>query len=99
MLSCTKIINMQTNYFSPAHPTHPMQDKFGGIIAHFGLSKIEYATMLIAQGLAVELSGKVLPETIADEAFQIAMSVLDKCDEELKKLIATQNSVIDVATK
>jgi len=76
-----------------------MQDKFGGIIAHFGLSKIEYATMLIAQGLSVELSGKVLPETIADEAFQIAMSVLDKCDDELKKLIATQNSVIDVATK
>lgn len=76
-----------------------MQDKFGGVIAHFGLSKIETATILIAQGLAVELSGKVLPETIADEAFQIAMSVLDKCDEELKKLIATQNSVIDVATK
>lgn len=90
---------MQTNHFAPAHPTHPMQDKFGGVIAHFGLSKIEMATILVAQGLAVELSGKVLPETIADEAFQIANACLDICDEELKKLIATQQSKIDVASK
>lgn len=90
---------MQTNHFAPAHPTHPMQDKFGGVIAHFGLSKIEMATILVAQGLAVELSGKVLPETIADEAFQIATACLDICDEELKKLIATQQSKIDVASK
>lgn len=90
---------MLTNHFSPANPSHPMQDKFGQIIAHFGLSKIELATIMVAQGLSVELSGKVLPETIADESFQIAVAVLDKCDEELKKLIATQQNKIDVASK
>lgn len=90
---------MQTNHFAPAHPTTPMQDKFGGIIAHFGLSKLEIATLMVAQGLAVELSGKVLPETIAEESLQIATAVLDLCDEELKKVIATQQSKIDVSTK
>jgi len=90
---------MQTNHFAPAHPTHPMQDKFGGVIAHFGFSKIEIATLMVAQGLSVELSGKVLPETIAEESFQIAIACLDVVDEELKKLIATQQSKIDVTTK
>lgn len=90
---------MQTHLFAPANPTHPMQDKFGGIIAHFGLSKIEIATLMIAQGLAVELSGKVLPETIAEESLLIATAVLDLCDDELKKMIATQQSKIDVSTK
>lgn len=90
---------MSTNHFAPANPTHPMQDKFGGVIAHFGLSKIEIATLMVAQGLAVELSGKILPETIAEESFQIATAVLDHCEEELKKIIATQQSKIDVSAK
>ena len=81
---------MSTNFFAPANPTTPMQDKFGQIIAHFGLSKIEIATLMIAQGISVELSGKVLPETIADESYNIASAILEKCEEELKKIIATQ---------
>lgn len=81
-----------TNHHAPAYPHHPIQDKFGQIVMSFGLSKLELMTMTIAGQLSAAHSEKYLPETIAEEAYSVAVAVLDKLDEEFKKMAATQKT-------
>jgi len=85
---------MDQQFFAPAFPTHPVQDKFNQIHISFGLNKLEYMSAIIAAQLAGVYSDKCLPETIAEEAIAIAISTLEKCDEELKKSPVTTPSAI-----
>ena len=77
---------MNTNIATPAFPTTPMQDKYGQVHVSFGFSKLEYAAIIIAAQLSQSYSDKCLPETIAEEAVQIALSTLEECENELKKI-------------
>jgi hypothetical protein len=85
---------MNKTFLSAAAPTYPVQDQFGTPLIQFGFNKIELAALMIAQGIATSHGGKLFPETIADEAFNIAVSVLEKCDEELKKEISNNTGKI-----
>ena len=83
---------MNKTFLAPCYPTTPVQDRLGQVIVNFGISKIEAATIQIAAGLVsnpTTYDGKILPETIADEAYNIALSVLEKLDEEYKKTAAS----------
>lgn len=65
------------NYINePAHPTIPMQDKFGQPIVFFGLSKLELMAAIIASGVSAGVQAKFEPEVIADESLQIALNIL-----------------------
>lgn len=73
------------NHLAPAFPHHPIQDKFGSVIMNLGLSKIELFTIVVASQLAAAHSDKYLPETIAEEAYSVALSTFEKLEEELAK--------------
>lgn len=77
-------MNSKNNH-TPALPTFPVQDNLGQVIVNFGLTKLEYATIQIAAGLAVH-AVKLEPETIAQEALQIAEVALKLCDDRLTEL-------------
>lgn len=64
--------------FTPAFPTMPIQDKLGQVIVNFGMSKIEYAAIIIAAQIraATIKDDSLLPETIAQEATLIATEVI-----------------------
>ena len=84
---------MNQNFLAPAFPVHPFQDKFGQVIITPGLSKIELMTIIIASQLSAKHSEQFLPETIAEEAFNVALATLEKLDEELKKTVATSSLI------
>lgn len=79
--------------FQPKNPTYPIPDKFSNqLIVHFGSSKIEDATILIASGMVANgdvYNGQLLPETIADESYAIALACLEKVHDEYLKASAT----------
>lgn len=77
---------MTNEHLAPAFPHHPIQDKFGSIIMNLGLSKIELFTIIIASQLAAKHSEKYYPETIAEEAYSVALSTFEKLEEELDKI-------------
>ena len=81
---------MSNQHLAPAFPHHPIQDKFGSVIMNLGLSKIELFTIIVASQLAAAHSDKYLPETIAEEAYNIALSTFEKLDEELAKTATNQ---------
>lgn len=89
---------MNNQLFAPAFPTTPVQDKFGQVHVNFGMSKIEYATIIIAGQLAALNSEKYLPETIAEEAYNVAISVLEIIDIEFKKAAVTASSSNNIIT-
>lgn len=76
---------MSNQHLAPAFPHHPIQDKFGSVIMNLGLSKIELFTIVVAAQLAAAHSDKYLPETIAEEAYSVALSTFEKLEEELAK--------------
>lgn len=78
-----------TNYHACAHPTFPVQDKFGAVLVQFGMSKLEVIATAMCQALTEKNGGQVLPEVLAEEAVSIAISLLDRCQEELVKDTAT----------
>lgn len=80
---------MNNSFFAPAFPTTPVQDKFGQVHVNFGMSKIEYATIIIAGQLAAAHSEKFLPETIAEEAYNVALLLCEVLDAEFKKAAAS----------
>ena len=79
---------------APAYPTHPVQDQFQRVIMATGLSKIELFTLTIAAHLAASHSEKFLPETIAEEAYSVALSTFEKLQEEFLKLNTESKSMI-----
>jgi len=81
---------MSNQNFSAAFPTFPIQNQFGNTIIQFGLNKVEYLTAIIAAQLVS--NDKLLPETIAEYSYNIAVAVLEVCEDELKKEIAVNNS-------
>jgi hypothetical protein len=83
---------MNNQLFTPAFPTTPVQDKFGQVHVNFGMSKIEYATIIIAGQLAALNSEKYLPETIAEEAYNVALNVYEIIDAEYKKAAAAASN-------
>jgi hypothetical protein len=80
------------NLFSTNYPTTPVQDKFGQIIVQFGASKIEAAVIQIAAALVSNegayRSGNLLPETIAEESYNVAVACFEKVHEEFLKASA-----------
>ena len=74
------------NLFAPAHATHPIQDNLGQIIMAVGLSKLEYASILMAGHIYAATKGEILPETIANESIEVAVQVLEQCEEKVKEL-------------
>jgi len=87
---------MSKQNHAPAFPHQPLQDKFGAVVMNFGLSKIEIMTMSIAAQLAAQHSEKYLPETIAEEAYSVAVAVMEKLSEEISKdmVAASQNKIL-----
>lgn len=94
---------MQTNNiikhtFSAKFPNFPIQDQFGQIVANLGIAKIEDAVIQIATGLVSNSvaygSGALLPETIAEESYNIAIACFEKIHEEYIKMSATGGSSI-----
>jgi hypothetical protein len=53
------------------------------------LTKIELATILIASNM--EHKSALLPETIADESYNLALAIFEKCNEEFLKTASAQN--------
>jgi len=84
---------MNNQIFSPAFPTVPVQDKFGQVVVNFGFNKLEIASLIIAGHLAPKTES-YLPETISEASVQLAIAVLENCDEELKKAIVTKSSIV-----
>jgi len=83
--------NIEKNIFSPQYPTFPVQDKFNQVLVQFGASKIEAATLQIAAALVSHptmYDGKILPETIAEEAYAIALACFEKVNDEFVKTSA-----------
>lgn len=77
---------MQKNQIhATAFPTHPIQDKLGQLLIQFGMTKLEYASIMIGAGLTTNNGGKVEPEVIAEESVLIATEILAKCHEEAIK--------------
>lgn len=85
---------MSNQHLAPAFPHHPIQDKFGSVIMNMGLSKIELFTIIVASQLAAAHSDKYLPETIAEEAYTVALATFEKLDEELAKTATQSKSTL-----
>lgn len=79
-------MKQNNNLHAPANPTHPVQDNLGQIIMAVGLSKLEYATILLAGHIYTTSKGDILPETIANESIEVAIQVLTQCEEKIKEL-------------
>lgn len=79
--------------FATKYPTHPVNNQFGQTIVQFGVSKIEDAVIQIASALVSNHQsyndGRLLPETIAEESFNVAIACFEKVHEEYVKLSAT----------
>lgn len=85
------------NLFQAAQPTFPVQDQFQRTIIQFGLTKLEYAAIHLATGWWHE--SNMLPETIAQEAVQIAKEIFKLTDKEVKEFIEEdkpQSKLIDL---
>jgi NifU-like protein involved in Fe-S cluster formation len=74
------------NLFAPANATHPIQDNLGQIIMAVGFSKLEYASILLAGHIYTTSKGEILPETIANESIEVAIQILEQCEEKVKEL-------------
>jgi NifU-like protein involved in Fe-S cluster formation len=74
------------NLFAPANATHPIQDNLGQIIMAVGFSKLEYASILLAGHIYTTSKGEILPETIANESIEVAIQILEQCEEKTKEL-------------
>ena len=81
---------MSNQHLAPAFPHHPIQDKFGSVIMNLGLSKIELFTIIVASQLASKHSEKYYPETIAEEAYAVALSTFEKLEEEFSKTTSNE---------
>ena len=75
----------KTNLFAPANATHPIQDNLGQIIMAAGLTKLEYASILIAGHIYNTSKGDILPETIAEESITLATEILDQCEQKFEQ--------------
>ena len=71
---------------APAAPTFPVQDKFGNLQVSFGLSKIEYAAILI---YANSRERNISFENAADDAMSIINAVQDKLIEMSRVSVIT----------
>lgn len=88
--------NTIKNTFSPKFPNFPIQDQFGQLVVNLGIAKIEDAVIQIATGIVSNSvaygSGALLPETIAEESYNIAIACFEKIHEEYVKMSATGGS-------
>lgn len=90
---------MKEILFSANFPTFPVQDKFGQTIVNFGSSKIEQAVIQIASAMVSNgtiYNGQLLPETIAEESYNIAVACFEKVDEEFKKAVALGGNATNI---
>lgn len=78
---------MSKEIFLPAFPTYPVNDQFGTPFIQFGFSKIEYAALMVAGHIAAA-NPNVLPETVSQEAYEIAVNVLETVKDEYLKVAA-----------
>jgi len=78
---------MSKEMFLPAFPTFPVNDQFGTPFIQFGFSKIEYAALMVAGHIAAA-NPNVLPETVSQEAYEIAVNVLETVKDEYLKVAA-----------
>lgn len=75
----------ENNLFAPANATHPIQDSLGQIIMGVGLTKLEHASIILAGHIYAASKGDILPETIASESIEVAIQVLEQCEEKIKE--------------
>ena len=68
----------------PAHPTFPFSDQFGQTVMYLGSSRLEMGAFMIASGMSQHID-HLLPETVADEAIEIARLIIEKCDKMLQE--------------
>lgn len=76
-------MNKNTKH-EPAHPTFPFSDQFGQTVMFLGSSRLELGAFMVAAGIA-RYSDSLLPETVADEAIEIARHIIERCDQILKE--------------
>jgi hypothetical protein len=67
------------HHYQAAHPTFPMQDKFGQVAVSFGLSKLEWAATMLAVGWWSKT--ELRRDTTAEEAVNMAAAILNECEK------------------
>lgn len=85
---------VKKEYYSAAMPTFPVQDNYGKTLINFGMSKIEYAAIILAAGWwqAAELRR----DTIAAEAVNMAAEILRECDSRQQDLLKPVSQIINL---
>jgi hypothetical protein len=79
----------ELNKHQPASPTFPVQDKLGQLNMATGLTKLEWMAATISAGWWHHAG--LLPETIADEAIQVAIEILKRTEQALEDDLANQH--------
>jgi hypothetical protein len=79
----------ELNKHQPAAPTFPVQDKLGQLNMATGLTKLEWMAATISAGWWHHAG--LLPETIADEAIQVAIEILKRTEQALEDDLANQH--------
>ncbi len=74
----------QQTHHTPAFPTFPVHNKLGQVLVNFGSSKLEMGAFIIAAGVAQHID-RILPETVADLAVEIARAIIDRCEDQLEE--------------
>lgn len=82
------------NYFTPSHPTYPVQDKFNQVHLYMGFSKIEHiSTILLSSMLNNPENKNFEPEVIINEAIDQAILLLNQIEERLKNITENNNII------
>lgn len=79
----------ELNKHQPAAPTFPVQDKLGQLNMATGLTKLEWMAATISAGWWHHAG--LLPETIAQEAIQVALEILERTEQALEDDLNNQH--------
>jgi hypothetical protein len=85
---------VKKEYYSAAMPTFPVQDNYGQTLINFGMSKIEYAAIILAAGWWN--NPDLRRDTIAAEAVNMAAEILRECDDRQKLLLKPVSKILDL---
>ena len=88
---------IKKEYYSAALPTFPVQDNFGQTLINFGMSKIEYAAIILAAGWWAQ--PELRRDTIANEAVNMAAEILKECDNRQAEILKPQSKILDLNAK
>lgn len=83
---------VKKEHYQAAMPTHPVQGQMGQLLVSFGMSKLEYAAIILAAGWWRHT--ELRRETIADEAVNMAAAILNEVERREKDIVVTSSSII-----